>query len=100
MIICRSFSTGPWTSDTMVGIRERPGLDEALLEIGMDAAGSLRGGGALLDRPGAGLFRADGEIGHQAQQLVAGADHAVEARLFEAKTVEEFLLLLVGQDGG
>ena len=49
--------------------------------------------GALGDRPGAGLLRADGEIGDEAEQLVAGADHAVEAGLGEADGVEIIRLL-------
>ena len=41
------------------------GADEAAFEVGMDDAG--------------------GEVGLQAQEVVAGADEAVEARLFEAE---------------
>ena len=40
-------------------------------------------------RPGAHFLHAGGEVGLQAQQLVAGADHAVQARLGQAEIVEE-----------
>src|SRR4029079_6349145 len=41
------------------------GLDEALLEVRVDHAGGLGGGGALPDGPGAGLLGAGGQIGLQ-----------------------------------
>ena len=84
----------------VVGVGDGFGLDEALLEIAVDDAGGLRGGRAFLDRPGAGFFRADGEVGLEAEEFVAGADDAVEARFFEAEAFEEFLLLVIGEDGG
>ena len=52
------------------------GADEALLEIGMDDAGGLRGFCSLLDRPGARLLRPGGEEGDEMQERVAGADDA------------------------
>jgi hypothetical protein len=75
---------------------DRLGADEALLEVAVDDAGRLRRGRARADRPGARFFRADGEVGLQAEELVAGADDAVEAGLGEAEAREEFLLLFVG----
>ena len=50
------------------------GLDEALLEVGVDDAGRLRGLPALLDRPGAHLLLTRGEIGLQAEQVVGRLD--------------------------
>ena len=44
------------------------GADEALLEVGVDHAGGLRRGGALVDRPGAHFLLAGGEVGLQAEQ--------------------------------
>jgi hypothetical protein len=41
--------------DQVVG-RDDLGLDEALLEVGVDDTGSLRGGPAFMDRLGAGFF--------------------------------------------
>ena len=47
------------------------GADEAALEIGVDHARRLRGGGTPMHGPGTRLLGADGEEGEQAQQLVA-----------------------------
>jgi hypothetical protein len=47
------------------------------------------GGVAHVDGPGAHFLDAGGEVGLQAQQLVAGADQAVEAGLFEAQVGQE-----------
>ena len=71
-------------SDDVVVVGDRLGADEALLEVGVNDAGRLRRLGAARDGPGARLLRADGEVGDEVQQLVAGADQAVEARLLEA----------------
>ena len=65
------------------------GADEALLEIGMDHRRRLRCGRTGLDRPGAHFLHAGGEIGLQAQQLVAGADHPVQTRLVQAHVGQE-----------
>ena len=67
------------------------GLDEAALEIGMDHAGGLRGGGSLSHGPGTDFLLARGEIGVQPEQLVAGAHYAVQAGLFQAEFGEEFV---------
>src|SRR5262249_50029068 len=48
-------------------------LDEALLEVGVDDTGGLGGGGALLDRPGAGFLRAGREVRLQAEGVEADA---------------------------
>ena len=59
------------------------GADEAVLEVGVNDARGLRRGRARVHRPGAHLFHAGGEIGLQAEQRVAAANHAVEAGLIE-----------------
>src|SRR5690606_16378654 len=64
------------------------GADAAGFEIGADDAGGLGGLGAHRDGPGAGCLEAEGEIGLQVQELVALADQAVEAGLFEAERGE------------
>ena len=51
----------------------------------------------LVDRPGARLLGPDGEIGDEAEKLVAGADDAVEAGLGEADRLEIVLLLVGGR---
>src|ERR1700722_4074230 len=76
------------------------GADEPLLEIAVNDAGRLRRLGALLNRPGARLFRSDREEGDEMQQLVACPDYAVEARLVEADRLEIVALLLGRQYGG
>ena len=57
------------------------GADEAALEIAMDHARGLWRGGAVADRPCAGLFRANGELGFQCQKVIARANKAVETCL-------------------
>ena len=75
------------------------GADEALLEIGVDDAGGLRRLGARVDGPGARFLRPGGEIGAEAEQLVAGADQPVEAGLGEAQRLEELGALGSGELG-
>ena len=65
------------------------GANEAALEVGVNDTGRLRRLGALHDRPGAGLLRADGEIGLQAQQPVAGGDHPIQPALVQAEPLED-----------
>ena len=83
----------------VVGVGDRLGADEALLEIGVDDAGRLRRRGADSDRPRAHFLRPRGEVGLQPEQLVAGVDHAVEAGLGEAQVVEERLLVVAVEVG-
>ena len=73
----------------MVSARIKP-----FFEISMDHAGRRGRLGAAVDGPGAGLLRADGEIGDEVEQLVAGADQAVEAGLFEAQRLKKLGALL------
>lgn len=47
------------------------GADEAAFEVGVDDAGGLWGGVAFVDGPGADFFDAGGEVGLQAQEVVA-----------------------------
>src|SRR4029079_4988345 len=78
----------------VIGIGDGLGPDVALFEIGMDHAGRRRPLGAAVDGPGAGLLRAAGEIGDEVEQLVAGADQAVEASFFETQRLQELGALL------
>ena len=75
--------------------RDDLGLDEALLEVGVDHAGGLRGGPALVDRPGARLLGAGGQVGLQAERVEADAGELVQAGLLLA-VVGEHLAGLVG----
>src|SRR3954470_16701574 len=74
----------------VIRIGDRLGPDKTLLEIGMDHARRLRCLGALRDRPGASLLRSHCEVGEQAQELVPGADDAVQPRLVEPDRLEVF----------
>ena len=65
------------------------GADEALLEVGVDLARRLRRHRADVRRPGAHFLRAGGEERQQPEQVVGGADHAVEARLVQPELLEE-----------
>ena len=55
----------------------------------MDLAGGERGGEIARDRPGAALVFTDREERDVAEQIVAGADHAIESRRLQAKVREE-----------
>src|SRR3978361_289341 len=57
------------------------GLDETLLKVGVNDAGSLGGRPALTDGPGAGLFGAGGEVGLKTQGIEPDSGELVEAAL-------------------
>src|SRR6478735_11926019 len=69
--------------------RDDLGLDEALLEVGVDDTGRLRGLPALADRPGTSLFRTGREVGLQAERVESDARELVEARLLLARRGEQ-----------
>ncbi|GCC44110.1 hypothetical protein chiPu_0028095, partial [Chiloscyllium punctatum] len=73
-IACAGFAV----AGDIILIRDGLGADETLLEIGMDHAGGGRRLGAAVDGPGTRFLRADGEIGDEVEQPVAGADQAIE----------------------
>src|ERR1700746_4120833 len=75
-----------------IGIADRLGADEALFEIGMDAARSLRCLGSPLNRPGARLLWANGKERDQVEQLVPGSDHPCETGLLEPELRQKFAL--------
>ena len=75
------------------------GLDEALLEVGVDDAGRLGGGGALLDGPGAGLLGAGRQVGLQAEGVEADAGEGGQAGLLLADGLEELQRLLLVELG-
>lgn len=72
-------------------VAHRFGADKAALEVGVDHARRLRRSETTLDRPGAHFLHASGEVGLQIEQLVARADHAVEARLVKTQVLEKFV---------
>ncbi|KPX26538.1 hypothetical protein ALQ28_05001 [Pseudomonas syringae pv. delphinii] len=69
------------------------GANKAFFEVGVDDACGLGCGGADADGPGADFFDASGEVGLQVEHFVAGADHAVQARFFEAQGFKEHVFL-------
>ena len=71
--------------------------DEAAFEVAMDHAGGGRRLGAGGDGPGAGFLGAAGEVGDEAQQGVALADHPVEPAVIEAQALEEFGAVFLGK---
>src|SRR5574338_1272265 len=62
---------------------DRLGADEAAFAIGVDHTGGLGRGVALVDGPGTDFLDAGGEVGLQTQEVVAGTDEAVKARLLQ-----------------
>ena len=73
----------------VVRVGDGLGADEAFFEIGVDDARGGRGLGAACDRPGAGFLGADGEIGDEVEQRVAGEDKPVEASFFQSHLGQE-----------
>ena len=65
----------------------------------MDLTGCLRGGCPDRDGPCANFLHPCGEVGLQIQQLVTGADHAVEAWLFETQLGHKLVAVSVVQLG-
>src|SRR5690606_12638663 len=76
--LARFFSAGLTFEGDVVVIGDGFGADEAFLEIAVDDARGLRRSPAFLDRPGARFLRADGEIGLQTKQIIAGVDELGE----------------------
>src|SRR5215216_6401538 len=69
------------TEADIIVIGNRFGADEALLEIGVDDARRLRGARAPRHGPRPGFLWARREVSQKMQEVVAGADHAIEPRL-------------------
>src|SRR5438552_2780875 len=82
-----------------VRIRDHLGADEPLLEIGVDHAGGLRRGVAVVDRPCADLLRSGGEVRFESKELVAGMDHAVETRFGQPEIRKKRELVLAIEIG-
>src|SRR6478609_9905366 len=61
--------------------RDHLGLDEALLEVGVDHAGRLRSLPALADRPGARLLRTRRQIRLQPQRVESDPGELANAKL-------------------
>lgn len=63
--------------------------NKAAFEIAVDYASRAWGKSAGRNCPGAGFFRTNGEVGFQVQQIVAGADQAVQPCFFQTHFTEE-----------
>ena len=79
--------------------REALRADEAPLEVAVDDARGLRGGVAPMDRPGADLLGAGGEVALQAEQRVGRAGHHRQRRLGHAERLEHLAAVLGGELG-
>ena len=71
------------------------GADEALLEVGVDDAGTLRSLPALVVCPRLHLHLAGGDECLQVEQVVSLLDETVHAALLKAQLLKEHLLVLV-----
>ena len=72
------------------------GTDEALFEVGVNDAGTLRGFPALVVRPCLYFHFTGGDKGFQIQKLVCRLDEAVHTRLFQSHFLQEHLAVFVG----
>jgi hypothetical protein len=82
-------------------IVKRDGLraDKAAFKVGMDDASGLRCGIAFVNRPCADLFHASGEVGLQAEQIVACADQTIQTWLFLTNRLEKLGFVRIVQLG-
>jgi hypothetical protein len=78
----------------VIGVRNGLGTNEALFEIGMDNPRGGRRPCAAVNGPGPRFLRADGEIGDEIEQLIAGADQAVETGFLQPERIEKLGALL------
>src|SRR5260370_4962805 len=85
------------TERDVISVGNGFGANKTLFEIGVNNAGRSGRPGAAVDGPGPRLLRPDGEIGDEVEQLIAGADQAIEPGLFEAERVEKLVALLARQ---
>src|SRR5690606_33693568 len=72
-------------------VADHLGGDEAPLEVGVDNPRRFGGSGAAADRPRPRLLGAGGEEALQTQGSIRGADHMVEAGLFETGRLEQLV---------
>ena len=91
-----SSRTSPWSRHAAIEPRaisaivaDDLGADEAARDVAVDLAGRQLRRRAARNRPGAALVLADGEERNVAEQIVAGADHAIEARLRQTEVGEK-----------
>src|SRR6202008_2482861 len=74
---------GDRTSREQMLVAHDLGADEAALDIGVDLAGCQLRRRVTRNRPGPTLVLPDREERDVAEQIVAGADHAIQPRLLE-----------------
>ena len=89
---------GDRTARDQIRIGDGLRLDEAALEVGVDDAGRLRRGVAVVDRPGPDLLLAGGEVGLQAEQVIRRPDQRAGAAFLDAELLEERLGLIRATD--
>jgi len=71
------------------------GADEMLLKIRVDLSGRLGCGGSLSNRPGANLLGTRGKESGQIEQMVGGADQAIETGFLDPEIGEKLAFVLV-----
>ena len=80
---------GPAAGGDQIVVGQDLGADEALLDVAVDRAGRGARGRRGAHGPGAAFVLADREERDAAEQVVRGADHAVERRLADAQVLTE-----------
>ena len=86
----RDFGLGHGAGLDQVVEGDHFGLDEAALEVGVDHAGGLRGGVALVDGPGPRFLGPGRQVGLQAEGVEADAGQLVQAGLVLAVHLQHF----------
>lgn len=76
------FGGGDTASSQEVTATDDFGADEAFLDVAVDGPGSFDGGFAFVDGPSTDFGFAGSEELDEAQEVVGGADEAIEAGLF------------------
>lgn len=66
------------------------GFDEAFFEVCVNDAGGFGGEAMARNGPSAGFFGAGGEVGHEAEGVVGGANEAGESAVGNLEFAEEF----------
>ena len=90
--------SSPWSRQRLHGaardervVADHLGADEPARDVAVDLAGGVERDRAAADRPGPAFVFADREERHVAEQVVAGADHAIEPRFREPEILQERL---------
>ena len=86
--LARKLGSGFAFACNIIVIGNSFGANETFFKIGVDDASRGRSLGALGDGPSTGFFRAYGEIGKQAEQLITRANDTVQTGLAQSNGIE------------